>query len=111
MQNGIYSVRFSSTAGALGTGGVAFFIDGNVYGGDAHFYYKGTVNVSGGSVSSGSIHVGQHQKGGGSIFGPLTDFDLQVTGTATDNSFSLTGNVVGHPGQAIKVDGHKVADL
>ena len=110
MRNGIYSVAFSSSAGRLGTGGVAAFIDGKVYGGDAGYYYKGDVNVSGQSAT-GRIHVGPHGERSESIFGPLTEFDLQLSGTTTDDSFSLGGEVVGHPGMGIKVDGRKVSDL
>jgi hypothetical protein len=110
MLNGIYSVTFSSTQGELGTGGVVYFINGQAYGGDANFYYKGVVNVSG-ETGTGQIHVGPHQLPAQSIFGPLTEFDLQLSGNVTNDSFSLNGAVVGHFGKGIIVSGRRVADL
>jgi hypothetical protein len=108
--NGVYSVSFNSAQGQLGTGGVAYVSDGKVYGGDANFYYKGTLDVSG-ETATGQIHVGPHQQPAQSIFGPLTEFDLQLSGMFRDGSFSLGGNVVGHIGMGIKVSGRKVAEL
>lgn len=52
--NGIYSVSFNSSQGQLGTGGVVYIIDGKVYGGDANFYYKGSLDVSGETDGSDS---------------------------------------------------------
>src|SRR5438132_1469586 len=110
MRNGIYSVDFRSSAGQLGTGGVVAFIDGRAYGGDAGYYYKGEMNVTN-KTASGQIHVAPHNARAESIFGPLTEFDLQVSGNVTDESFSLGGDVIGHPGMGISVNGHRVADL
>jgi T3SS negative regulator,GrlR len=110
MLNGIYSVAFSSAAGQLGTGGVVAFIDGRAYGGDAGYYYKGTMNIDG-QTATGQIHVAPHNERTESIFGPLTEFDLQLSGNVTEDSFSLGGDVIGHPGMAIKVNGRKVSDL
>ena len=110
MLNGIYSVAFSSTAGQLGTGGVVAFMDGKAYGGDASYYYKGNMNVTGQSAT-GQIHVGPHNERAESIFGPLTEFDLQLSGNVTDDSFSLGGDVIGQSGMGIKVSGRRVADL
>jgi hypothetical protein len=108
--NGIYSVSFNSAQGQLGTGGVVYFIDGNVYGGDANFYYKGSLTVSG-ETATGQIHVGPHQHPAQSIFGPLTEFDLQLAGSFSNGSFSLSGNVVGQPSMGIRISGRKVAEL
>jgi hypothetical protein len=108
--NGIYSVSFSSTQGQLGTGGVVYLINDKVYGGDANFYYMGSLNING-EEATGQIHVGPHQQPAQSIFGPLTNFDLQLSGSFRDGSFSLNGNIVGQPGMGIRVTGRKVADL
>jgi hypothetical protein len=110
MLNGIHSVAFSSTQGPVGTGGVISFKDGEVFGGDANFYYKGHIQVAG-HTATGEIHVGPHQQPAQSIFGPLTEFDLQLSGNVIDDSFTLGGEVVGHPGMAIKIKGRRVADL
>lgn len=108
--NGVYSVSFSSTQGQLGTGGVVYIIDGRAYGGDAHFYYMGSLELSG-ETATGQIHVGPHQQPTQSIFGPLTNFDLQLSGKFSGGSFSLNGNIVGHSGMGIRITGRKVADL
>lgn len=108
MLNGLYSVRFNSSSGNQGSGVVAF-IDSRAYGGDASYFYKGEVEVDGADVS-GHIHVARHQPGE-SIFGPLGDFTLDLSGTLEGNGFRLQGGVTGQPALTIRIDGTKIAEL
>jgi hypothetical protein len=110
MTDGIYTVSFSSSQGQLGTGGVVYLVNSRVYGGDANFYYTGTINQDSPAVT-GQIHVGPHQEPAASIFGPLKEFDLNISGAFRDDTFGFEGAVVGHPEMRIKLAGKKVASL
>jgi hypothetical protein len=111
MVNGLYSVNFSGPVGA-GTGVVAIR-DGSLNGGDAGFGYLGTLRVEGARVAA-SLRIVRHTQTfpGVSIFGPLTDFQLEVSGSvAQGDRFTLSGAVSGQPNQRITVQGHKFAEL
>jgi hypothetical protein len=109
MLSGLYSVRFSAGGSNWGTGVVAFH-DGKAHGGDASYYYMGTVEELGGEVRA-RIHVGHHTGERRSIFGPLNEFDLEVSGQPGGDNFTLNGHVVGHDNMKIGITGRKIADL
>lgn len=109
MLEGLYSVKFSSNIGNWGAG-VALFTNGKVYGGDASYYYAGPATVNGQSVSA-RIHVGHHQGERMSIFGSLNEFNLEVSGIPSGDSFSLTGHVVEQPNMKITITGRKISEL
>lgn len=109
MLEGMYSVKFSSNVGNWGTG-VALFTNGKVYGGDASYYYKGTASVEGQGVSA-RIRVAHHQGERMSIFGSLNEFNLEVSGAPSGDSFSLSGHVVEQPNMKITITGRKISEL
>jgi hypothetical protein len=109
MLEGLYSVKFNSNMGSWGAG-VALFTNGKVYGGDASYYYMGTANVEGENVSA-RIHVGHHQGERMSIFGSLNEFNLEVSGTPSGDSFSLSGHVVEQPNMKITISGRKISAI
>lgn len=109
MQNGIYSVKFSSpTTGDLGSG-TAIFFDGRVYGGDQSYFYKGSSNVQG-ETATAQMQVVRHQQGE-SIFGPLPEFNLELSGNVSGDSFQLQGKMVEQPNMHIRIEGVKVSNL
>lgn len=109
MRDGIYSVTFRSNRGEVGTG-VVIFNGGKAYGGDAGYYYKGSVETDGEDATA-HIEVTRHQQGQESIFGPLNQFTLHLSGTPSDEAFTLRGNVAEHPQFSISIEGRKVSDL
>lgn len=109
MFEGIYSVQFSSPTTRDNGTGTVIFTGGKVYGGDQSYYYKGSLTVEGNQVS-GTLQVVRHRPGE-SIFGPLTNFHLNLAGTVSEGSVNLQGNVVEQPNLQIRIDGTKVSDL
>jgi hypothetical protein len=81
-----------------------------IYGGDAGYYYKGSIQTQG-ETATARIQVARHQAREESIFGPLNDFTLEVAGAPNDEAFNLQGEVTGQPGMRISVQGRRVADL
>jgi len=109
MLSGIYSIRFSSPTTQDSGTGTAVFIDDKVYGGDQSYYYKGPFQVEGESVT-GQIRVVRHQPGE-SIFGPLHEFTLELSGRQTEGTVDIQGKVVEQPNLAIRIQGNKVSEL
>lgn len=108
MRNGVYSVSFSA-AGAAGTG-VAVVNNGIIQGGDAGFIYRGHLKREGETLNA-SIHVLQHAAGHPSVFGALTDFELNLSGKSSGDTFSLAGTVAGREQLRISIRGQFKVDL
>ncbi len=109
MTNGTYSVRFKSSLGDYG-GGVVVVDNGKINGRDITYSYQGKYELKGGLVVS-EIKVSHYQGPLNSVFGPLKVFGLNLTGTATDTSFALSGHIEGQPQLAIAILGERHADL
>lgn len=109
MRNGMYSLSFMGSGSSVGTGTGAAR-DGQLHGGDASFGYVGTYTVNGKHLSA-FIRVVQHREPAVSVFGPLRDFRLELTGTFEGDRFNLTGSIPGSPDQQITIRGRRFEDL
>lgn len=105
MPNGIYHVRFSSSVGGSGEG-LVVIKQGSVNGGDVACLYVGQI-VMNGEVLSGRLNVKRWNPDQVSVFGPLDDFELQLSGktTAAGNSFTASGSITSQPGLTIAIAG------
>ncbi len=109
MNSGIYSVKFATP---LGYGvGLAVFKDGSINGGDNGFLYVGKYSVNGAEVTA-QLNVKQWQPGISSVFGPYTNFDLNLRGTlqAGNSSFGVSGVTVKSPNIKISIEGRRISD-
>lgn len=108
--DGLYSVSFTSSRGGFGSG-VVIITNGNVYGGDHAYFYKGTIQ----SVSTGitgTLEIVHHQGERASVFGPGLDrFRLDFKGSTFKTSLNLEGQMVGGQGDKLSVNCRRVADL
>lgn len=109
MQTGLYSVEFSSGTGSFGAGIIVFTGD-KVYGGDAGYYYTGSVEAGEGTTMA-RIRVGHHHGERNSIFGSLNEFNLDLTGSLTQDAVNFSGHVVEHPAMKIAIKGRRVSGL
>ncbi len=86
---------------SLGDGKVALFAcQGEVMGGDAHFCFSGSLRQTG-KFMSVTLKVRQHTPGRESVFGKLTDYDLNLSGPLP--GFRLAGTSPQAPGVSITV--------
>jgi len=110
MKAGIYHVRFSSVQGNHGEG-LAVFKDGTINGGDHGYLYLGTFRRDGANVTA-SLRVKRWNVGAVSVFGPLAEFGLELTGTVApdDSSFLVSGPVSGQQQFRIEINGRRIAD-
>ena len=108
MQNGIYRVEFRSGR-RIGISGLVVLKDGAVNGGDDGFVYRGTYKAEGQKVTA-QIAVSKHNPGAQSVFGPIDNYTLALTGTTEGNSFTLSGGVTGRQDLTIEIRGARLAD-
>jgi hypothetical protein len=109
MLPGIYSVQFQSSLGAFGLG-IAVFDNGKINGGDLSYLYKGTYNIDEKAIKA-EVFVSQYRDIQESVFGPLNNFTLNLTGDASDDRFNATGSITGQPQLNITVTGMRVSEI
>ena len=108
MQNGIYHVRFASARASAGEG-LVVVKDGSVNGGDAGYLYIGALREDAGQVH-GKLRVQRWNAGHVSVFGPLSNFDLALTGRAANGDFTVSGSVPDQPQMRITIHGRRLAE-
>jgi len=111
MTNGIYTVEFHASTQLMGKG-IAVVRNGFIHGGDFGYLYLGTLEVSGDSLTA-SIRVEKHDAAHISVMGPISNFDLNLSGMFKPgaDSFNLNGQSPQIPGQQIQISGIKKHDL
>jgi hypothetical protein len=109
MTYGIYYIIFKSHLGIMGDG-LVVVDDGKVHGGDFRYLYRGTYKVDGTSLRA-EIQVSYYRGTLKSVFGPLSKFDLILSGNATDDTFTLSGHMPGRSQVGITIEGQKQSDL
>lgn len=108
----LWRAQFSSNAGMTfpAGGGVVVFESGRIFGGDSFMYYVGEYEVHGNSLS-GTLHIGTHTSGGMSVFGQITDFDLQLSGSIDGDRIVAKGSLVQNPQFLLTADLKRLQDL
>lgn len=107
MNDGIYHVIFSSPQGSAGEG-LAVVKSGSVNGGDPGYLYLGQLLADGPQVS-GRIEIKRWNTKVPSVFGPLPNFTLDLHGTATGDTFTVSGGVSGQPQMSISIQGKRLS--
>lgn len=108
MRNGLYAVSFKTP---LGEGaGVVTLLDGKVQGGDSGLFYDGTYSIAGERFSA-TLRTDRHDRNTGmvSVFG-VDKVQIQLDGTWTGDSASVTGTSPQAPGISFKAALRRVAD-
>lgn len=108
MKDGIYHVRFASTMGAAGEG-LVVVKGGSVNGGDAGYLYQGALDSDATGQLHGQLQVHRWNAGHVSVFGPLGDFALSLSGQAANDGFTVSGGVPGQPSMRITISGRMLA--
>lgn len=106
--DGVYKVTFRA-AGQHYSVGVVFLVGEKVYGGDASYFYRGAIETTNGKNVSGTLTVRRYFEGD-SVFGPLDNFGLELSGSVEGDSFYLRGHVIDRADLQITVEGRRVAE-
>lgn len=105
MKDGIYYVVFRSNNQDFGNGTVVVK-DDVINGGDFGFTYKG--GTAGDKVM---LNVIQHDRAASSVFGDLTNFNLNLTINEVTSGYQLHGGVEGMPSAIIQINAKFIGDL
>jgi len=94
---GLWTAEFGSSAGIFG-GGVAVFMNGKIFGGDATHYYVGEYALKGDTFTA-RLKVSPFIEGALSVFNTVgRELTLQLTGLVTpDGRATAHGHSVGIP--------------
>jgi hypothetical protein len=111
MKDGMYFLEFRSSLGVEGVG-LAVLVGQSLNGGDDGYVYQGSLQGDAATISS-KVHISRYNPSAVSIFGPLENFDLELSGTWHPNGqhFSLTGTIPGQPHLPISVNGCRFRNL
>ncbi|MDO9371625.1 MAG: GrlR family regulatory protein [Gammaproteobacteria bacterium] len=108
---GLWTIKFVSNTQSAGAGVIVIAKD-KILGGDTQYMYVGSISIVNDIVNA-DVHVKIHERipGGQSIFGPLEDFDLILTGKLGAKEMVLTGRLKENADAAITILCSKVAEL
>jgi hypothetical protein len=95
MLAGLWTVEFRSSIGSTGYGTVTFD-DRKARGGTAGYYYVGNYEIEKG-VMHVLLRVRRFNTGVVSVFGPLEDFEVQLSGAVAEPKMIMSGRVVDRP--------------
>jgi hypothetical protein len=111
MKPGIYAVKFSAVSSSNFGEGLAVFKDGTVNGGDVGYFYRGSYELSGSTVTA-NLKIKRWNPAVASIFGSFPEFDLQLTGHMPPDwsLFHAEGIIVQNPQLRITIDGRRLDD-
>ena len=89
MDNGFYATLVE---GAVAQAGITVIEDNRIRGGDAEFLYSGTIELNGTDVVA-NLRFRSYTASDNKSFVDFTerDFELSLSGEATDNGFHVTG--------------------
>lgn len=108
MKPSIYHVKFVSAQKSYGEG-LAVFKDGTVNGGDNGYLYLGSYQESGGTVTA-KLKIKKWNPGVVSVFGNISEFNLDLSGTLTADTFTVKGGIPQMLGATIVIEGRRIAD-
>ena len=91
MRQGLYSVRFQTSIGA--GAGVIYVEESSFVGGDAGYFYYGKVNTQADNSISVFITLRQHDARIPSVFGNISQLDLEMNGKYSEPHFNLAGSL------------------
>ena len=102
MVDGFWIIQYEGMQG--NGGGVVLFTKGKVFGGDTGYYYLGSYESRGNSVTA-RIAVRNFIPSIPSVVGITGDFELSIVGTVEGEVMNATGRLVGvnKPGLALKL--------
>ena len=97
MLEALWSVEFRTNAGYAGAG-VAVFETGRIFGGDGQYFYIGTYTITYQHVVA-NLRVRHYSGPLSSVFGPLKEVNLALSGDVAEKTFNVMGRAKEAPGE------------
>lgn len=92
------------------SGGVVFFVNGKVFGGDNGFTWVGTYTGDD-RLMKGRVHVHNFDPGVSSVLGIPGDYDMHFSGTVEGDTITGTAMLANQPQQSLPIRMMKRANL
>ena len=108
MNSSFWTVEFSTELSS--GGGVVIFLAGRIFGGDATYYYSGTVNFEGDLIIC-EIEVKAFRGELASVFGPSQTLHIKASGNYKEPIMILNGYLVADPSKKVTITCTKRFDL
>lgn len=99
--DGFWTAKFGTPLGS--GGGVVYFANGEIFGGDGGFTYIGTYVMNGSQVAA-QLRISPHMSGIPNVFGNGQPFDLNIKGSMQGSSMSGVGEASHVPGVSFQVN-------
>ena len=110
MIRGIYGTRFTSNGQDMGGGIVV--IDGSaVHGGDPDYLYRGHYWLQDDHRIEATVHVQNYTGRLNALVGPLSSFELTLTGRSDSKTMRLSGFVNGQAPRSIQITLTRISEL
>lgn len=110
MITGIYSTRFLSNKGLVGAG-IAVLDGAALHGGGFDYLYTGTYRVADNKMVSATVDLENYTGKPNSVLGLLRSYRLTLSGVATPQGFTLSGQVEAQPKLIVSIELTKIGDL
>ena len=110
MIEGLWTIKFITNVNTWGSGVLVLTKGGRILGGDMGYYYIGTYNMVGTKIT-GKIDIIQFEPQCMSVFGDVSNFQLDFVGSLVDENFHATANSTSFPGNTLNIEGNKKEDL
>jgi len=108
MNPSFWTVEFSTELSS--GGGVIIFLSGRILGGDATYYYNGTVLKEGETITC-NIDVRAFREGPPSVFGQQQSMRITASGKYKEPIMILDGHLITDPNKKITITCTKRFDL
>lgn len=108
MNPSLWTVEFSTELSS--GGGVIIFLPGRILGGDATYYYDGTVIIEGESITC-EVEVKAFRGEPASVFGPLQALRIRALGKYKEPIMILDGHLIADPNKKVTITCTKRFDL
>jgi hypothetical protein len=106
---GLWSINFVSNTSNYGAG-IIVFEDGHIRGGDQTYFYLGTYSLEARELRA-KVKVTHYAGEPHSIFGTLSDFDVNLIGEPSDSQMELVGYLAERPDAQLVVHLTKRGEL
>ncbi|MEP6959787.1 MAG: GrlR family regulatory protein [Nitrospirota bacterium] len=107
---GIYSVRFLSNKDLVGVG-IAVIDGTTLHGGGFDYLYKGTYRVADYNMVIATVDLENYSGKPNAVLGLFRFYQLTLSGLATPQVFTLSGQVRGQPQLIVSLELTKIGEL
>jgi hypothetical protein len=109
MVEALWSIEFQSNGGSIASG-VVVFESQRVLGGDAQYFYVGSYSIEN-HIIHATVKITHYAGEPNTVFGPLDEATLHLSGMVANDTFEISGTVVEKPDSSVLITFTRRAEL